>query len=331
MAKRNYNEEIKKLQERGEFNGSIFYYQRFHDLKSIISFTKEQEGRDFDELYRYIPIASVACIESFYRATIKSLIDKGGIYFDNLEKLIAKTDLKFDFEILSNLQKQQFTLGELVSHILPCNNLNDLKNNISILIGEDFLTAISNHRPVFFGESYDEDFLKFKNNYDPIIRSIIKTFELRHIFCHESARRISINRQEILDDFENVELFLNNSSNFINLLIDANWGLTTHDKVDLLVKELKIKEDSVNEKIKSIREERSSDINNDIYIEQLEDRERLVREFQERFDNTTLLWKEFIDAKAYLKSRYSKSYVWSQYIYLEDKIKSVDSFFEEIY
>lgn len=330
MAKRKISHEIKELKVRGEFDNGLNNSQRISDIKELLKVFKQNNKREFDEFFRYIPIACVACIESFYREAIKSLVDKGGIYFDNLENLLSKSGQKIDFEILSNLQKKQFTIGEFISHTLSCNNINDLQNNLSIILGLDFLGSLKKYKPIVFGEYDNESFYRLNKNYDSVISSIVKIFELRHIFCHESGTNIMIDRTQLEIDLENCELFLNNSSNFICSKVYENWGLTTHDKVDLLQKELETKAKEIDIKIKNIRTKRSKIIleSNDF---ELTSRKEVQKDFQKRFDNTVKSWKKYIDAKALLKSRYSMSYIWSEYIFLKDKIKSIDDFFEDIY
>lgn len=319
MAKRNFNKEISELKERGEFENGFYNDQRLNDLNEVITLIKTQsKNTRTDEVYKYLPIASVACIESFSRATIKTLLDKGGIYFDNLEKLIQQNNLKLDFEVLSNLQKKQYTIGEFVSHILPCNNINDLNKNISILLGYDFLSALKKHKPKIAGEFDYDSYYHFKKNYDSIAKSIIKTFEFRHIFCHESAGKVSINKEELEIDSKNCQTFLNQASSFILSVTYEEWGLAVPEKVELLEKELIQKQIILKEKFKTIRHERSLNSEN-------------KREFQKKFDKTIKLWEQFTDSKALLKGSYSMSYVWSEYIYLKDKLKSIEEIIDDIY
>lgn len=319
MAKRNFNKEIAELKERGEFENGFYNDQRLCDLNEVITIIKAQtKNNRTDEVYKYLPIASVACIESFFRATIKELLDNEGIYFDNLEKLIQQNNLKLDFEVLSNLQKKKYTIGEFVAHTLPCNNINDLNKNISVLLGYDFLSALKKHKPKIAGVFDYESFDYFKKNYNSIAKSIVKTFEFRHIFCHESARKVVINKEELEIDSKNCQTFLNHSSSFILSITYEEWGLSVPEKVELLAKELIQRQIVLKEKFKTIRQERSLNSEN-------------KREFQRKFDKTIKLWEQFTDSKALLKGSYSMSYIWSEYIYIKDKLKSIQEIIDDIY
>lgn len=75
MAKRNIKDEILKLKERAEFESGHHYFQRLNDLKVLANTLESNENREIDEFFKYLPIATVATIESFTRASVKSLID----------------------------------------------------------------------------------------------------------------------------------------------------------------------------------------------------------------------------------------------------------------
>ena len=317
MSKRNYLDEIKQLQQRGEFSIGYISSQRLLDLTTILETIKTKESYEFNEFYKYLPIATVASLESFSRSTIKSLIDKGSPYFDNLTKLTGQSGLKIDFEILTGLQNKQFTLGEFVSYLLPCSSLSQLIGNISTLLGFDFLEALKQHRPQLIGEYDDEGKQRFHDNYDEIMKSIVRTFELRHIFCHESGNNTLINKEEMETDLNNCDFFLYMSSSFIFSILYENWGISKQEEIELLYKELQIKRDELNQKLKEIRSERSTDVLD-------------KKLFRQQFDKTIRQWQKYSDSKAKLKSSYSFSYVFSQIILLNDYIKSTNDFLEDI-
>ena len=81
----------------------------------------ENRATTNEELIRYFPIALVACIESYFRTTIKELIDSGDPYVNNAGKLAEK--LKFDYDIVKAFQGKKISLGEFVSHMVSINNL----------------------------------------------------------------------------------------------------------------------------------------------------------------------------------------------------------------
>lgn len=318
MAKRNIKDEILRLKERAEFENGHYYFQRLQNLIVLADSFRTNKNREADEFFKYLPIASVASIESFTRASIKSLIDIGSPYFENSALLFNKTVQKLDFDILSNLQTKMFSIGELVSHLLPCNNIADLDTNFSTLLGVNLFDSLKKHKVVIAGNYEKETTIHFRSKLDSIKKSVARTFENRHIFCHESNNNFSVDRQQILSDFENCLLFLDVASDFIFSKLYKNWGLTAHQQVDDLANLLRQKEELLYQKIEQIKAER---------LLTTEDK----RSFKKHFNATMKFWKSFVNEKATLKSSYSMSAVGSQYIFLEDKIKSIEYLFNDIY
>src|SRR5258706_9082381 len=99
MKKRDYIDEIesRKQRSRGNFRSQIVY-ERLAGVRSVMTHCMEVidpnglsggHGGMTDyssEVHRYIPIGSVACMESFFRTAIKDLIDHGSPYFENAAK-----------------------------------------------------------------------------------------------------------------------------------------------------------------------------------------------------------------------------------------------------
>ena len=74
--------------------------------------------------------------------------------------------------------------------------------------------------------------IQFIENSDQIILDIKRTFELRHIFCHEFATNLHVEKDEILRCFNNSKIFLNQTNNFIWDLIYPNSPETQSEMND---------------------------------------------------------------------------------------------------
>lgn len=94
------------------------------------------------ELLKYIPIATVACYEAFFRSTVKEIVDFGKPYSNHVANYNQSKNVKLDFEVISAIQTKTLTVGDFVSHILPYNNLSDVVSNISVLIDRDFMEEL---------------------------------------------------------------------------------------------------------------------------------------------------------------------------------------------
>ena len=117
---------------------------------------------------------------------------------------MRRLNLKMDFEIVANLHKKQFTIGEFVSHLVSCNHLGDLNSNLSDNLGIDFLTHIKNCSPVW---QSPEPQPPIGDDFESIKKSLARSFELRHIYYHEFSSKTDAPEQEMVTDMKNALRF----------------------------------------------------------------------------------------------------------------------------
>lgn len=281
---RNYIEEIALLKGRSEFASRYGFSQRLSHLQEVINKAyTSSDGIVRDELLRYVPIASVACMEAFFRSAIKEIIDFGSPFLDNAEKFNQARNFKIDFNIVKAFQNKHFTIGEFVSHALSCNSLANINSNMTTLIGLDFLNSLKSFNP----ESIFDHVLDVSNNFtehhERILSDISRTFELRHIFCHEFGLSTTVSKDQIAQYFESVYIFLNHTSFFI-------WNLLYPDAVEM--------QSEMNEKA-NIDFERSEEELNDLVQKILES---IDSEAKQLFENSIDKWKVYREAKAMVDS-----------------------------
>jgi hypothetical protein len=227
--KRNLINEITAIRSRSEFNSRHDFSSRLDDIEYAFKENLYYNG-DFDkELIKYIPIATVACFEAFFRSVYKELIDFGKPFSDNVAKFNQAKNIKFDFEIINAIQTKVVTVGEFVSHILPCSNYDDININLSTLADINFTEQIRKFKNENNFDNPNDNSSNFIENNDQIIADIKRTFELRHIFCHEFATNIEIDKDEILRCFMNSKIFLNQTNDFIWDLLYPNAPKTQTD------------------------------------------------------------------------------------------------------
>ncbi len=217
--KRNLINEITAIKSRSEYNSRHVYGLQLAQIE--FAFKEYLNFNDsFDkELLKYIPIATVACFEAFFRSVYKDLVDFGKPFSDNATKFNQSQNVKFDFDIINAIQSKVVTIGEFISHILPCNNFDDINSNLSTIIGIDFVKEIKSFQRESIIEEIRDNSRMFIENSDQIISDIKRTFELRHIYCHEFTSDIKVDKDEILKCFSSSKIFLNQTYDFIwNLL-----------------------------------------------------------------------------------------------------------------
>ncbi len=141
------------------------------------------------ELLRYFPIGAIAIIEGYFRLAIRDIIDFGEPYLSNVEKI---KDIRFTARNVLAIYGERITLGELISHFLSLNSLEDINNYLSILLDLDFLQELSKFR-------FDLDGKKtsMEKSAPGIFEEVKEAFRLRHIYCHEIAIKEKLGLRKI--------------------------------------------------------------------------------------------------------------------------------------
>lgn len=144
-------------------------YSKFH-LMPLSNKNKEVKN----ELIRYFSVGLISCIEGYFRIIIKEMIDYGSPFRDNAHKL---EDLKLNLQLITNLYDKKISIGEIISHLVKISSFNDIQKHMSVLFGYDYFSKIK-QMVVIEPKTYDE--------FQPRAYEILnKTFEDRHIACHE--------------------------------------------------------------------------------------------------------------------------------------------------
>jgi hypothetical protein len=316
--KRNLITEITEIKARSEFNSREDFNSRLNDIESAFIENLNYNGDYNKELLKYIPIATVACFEAFFRSVYKELVDSGKPFSDNVINFNQAKNVKFDFEIVNAIQNKTVTVGEFISHILPCNNFDDINSNLSILAGNDFLEQIKKFEKQSVSNN---DTIEFIANLDQIILDIKRTFQLRHIFCHEFATNLKTDKEEVLKCFKSAKLFLNQTNDFIWDLLYPN-SPTNQTEINIQATEsFKKLELELSELVVTIKDA-SKDY---LYLEM----------DSSAFDKTIVEWKKYREVKAHFDSScveggtmYSLFYANSLSTTTEEKINSLKREFE---
>jgi hypothetical protein len=286
--KRNIINEIAAIKLRSEFNTRHDYSSRLNDIENAFNESLNYNGDYNHELLKYIPIATVACFEAFFRSVYKELIDFGNPFSENAIKFNQSKNVKFDFEIINAIQYKTVTVGEFISHILPCNNFADINTNLSTIANVDFTEQIKKFKRVRIFDDSNEISNKFIEDSEQIIKDIKKTFELRHIFCHEFATNLIIDKDEILRCFNNSKIFINQTNEFIWNLIYPNAPETQTERNIQASDEFEYYEDELSELIIKIKKAITENLDFDINVV--------------LFDKTIESWKVYRKSVAELNS-----------------------------
>jgi hypothetical protein len=179
------------------------------------------------ELNRYFPVALIACIEGYFRMAIKDLVDAGEPYLTNAEKLASST--KLDFSVLRAVHGKTITIGELVAHGIQLSRLEHIEAALSGLLGTGFLQALRTTTDRWAHEAKGEPATPILTKPDEVFADVARTFELRHIICHEIASAYEIESEEVERCFENCVTFLRTADEFISETMHPGAPLTQTD------------------------------------------------------------------------------------------------------
>ena len=192
--KRDIVQEILEVKNRQRYFSSIHDVQvKVRELKKLAATHVTNSA----ELNKYFPITLVACIEAGFRLLIKDLIDHGRPYSEKANKLIG--DIKFDYSFISSYHGTKISVGDLVSHLVPISSFSHINNHMTELLGLNYGEELCRI------ESRGQKIIDDKNR---VYSSVIRCFELRHIFCHEVTTKITIEESEVKQLVDDSDLFL---------------------------------------------------------------------------------------------------------------------------
>jgi uncharacterized protein YecT (DUF1311 family) len=186
------------------------------------AFSKRQDVHS--ELLRYFPVALVACLEGYFRLAIKELIDAGSPYLDRAAKVFGSSRL--GTEVVKALHGKQISIGEFVAHNIPLGNLAHVNTSLSILLDKDFLTQLRSVADRWAHEIQGKPKTPILENPDSTYAAVARTFEIRHVICHEMASDFELKASEIEDGFAATTMFLKAADELIGDTLHPNAPLT---------------------------------------------------------------------------------------------------------
>lgn len=219
--KRDVIQEIEEIRRRGRHTAARYEIgKRLFELEHAF----RQHDRSNKELVKYFPVAIVACIEAYFRMAIKDLVDSGDPFIGRAENLPSV--LKLDFSILRAIHGKAITMGEFIAHGVQLSRLEHIEQAISIFLETSFLGAIKITTNRWASEIRGEPSVPILANPDEVFGDVVKTFELRHIVCHEIASAYEIDHEEVERCFRNCVTFLRAANELISETIHPGAPLT---------------------------------------------------------------------------------------------------------
>ena len=207
---------------------------RINKVIDSVKFLQQLEGRvdscphdakDFtvnahNELARYLPVSAVAALEGFLRLWVTKLVDLGDPFLGRTEGF---NHLKVNHQILINLHRSKFSVGEYYGHSLSFSRFDDMNVHFGTLLSEknekyDFISSVVS-KPVQLAPHKEEKaFISKVPDYQIRIRKI---YEARNIYCHELAPEEIIDFEQLVAYFATVVLFAAHVDRYLQLQISS--------------------------------------------------------------------------------------------------------------
>lgn len=317
MSKRNLINEIHSVKSRSFHNSRYDYMQRVFRIDGAIQDLEENNGRFKNELLRYIPISMVACFEAFFKSAVRDLVDFGSPFSENVKKFNQAQNIKLDFDVLGAMQAKSLTIGELIAHILPFNNLQDVNSNITTLIGKDFISELKKFKMKSRFESENAFRSDFVDRAGEIFQSVDRVYKIRHIFCHESPTSYKVDYDEVIQDYQNCKALLEQSNSLISEILYPGAPVTQT--------EMNIKSGERFEEIEKVLEELILEIKSKNFEE-----EPMLDFNHDLFDESMDRWREYRESHANYKADVVRGGTIQPLIYAQDMFHTTNQKIESL-
>lgn len=130
----------------------------------------------------FLPIRLVTTLEVFLRGVIAELINGGQQYFERGERLAkgAKIDLIF----AAHIDRRELTIGDFVAHAVSLNSIEAAVGSLDTLL-DGFAMKLRVAHPRWSEEKGDWPLPPIVEDYDVMMESLSRLFEVRHVLTHE--------------------------------------------------------------------------------------------------------------------------------------------------
>lgn len=130
----------------------------------------------------FIPIRLVTILEVFLRGVISELVDGGEAYFVRGERLAkgAKIDLAF----AAHVDRRELTIGDFVAHAVSLNGIDAVVSVLDTLL-DGYAAKLKRAHPRWSEESAEWPLPPIVNDYDAMMASLARLYEVRHVLTHE--------------------------------------------------------------------------------------------------------------------------------------------------
>jgi hypothetical protein len=166
--------------------------------KLLFLSTQVKKLTDETEECLYYPVACVAALEVYFRWEVRNLIDSGDPRFIRNIR-IDELAVRVDHDLLIAIHGQRLTVGDLVAHFVKLSHFDAVNKALSQLLQADFIDLVKTAREPEDRRTQGENAPPIISSISDVLTKVKRTFNLRHVVCHEAHLRTTVNLAEIKD------------------------------------------------------------------------------------------------------------------------------------
>lgn len=211
--------EIRSRLQFGHIEGAL--YEASIRMLSLEDVLKKFEKECDSELLRYFPVASIATLETHFRATVSLIVNEGGVYFERGLKLVGEKLRTVD--VIPMIHNKTVTVGDLVAYSLPFSSLGHLVSAYDAILDFDLKKLASTVEDPYFSRQEKPDRQPLVKDVPELWRQLANSFEARHILAHESASQYKVH-------FDQANATVKSAKLIIEVIDAILWSTIWKDK-----------------------------------------------------------------------------------------------------
>jgi len=197
------------------------FLERVFAAENLLNLVEKnsKERETILEARKYFLVTSVSSMESYYKCVVEYLLDSRKIPETNKRKFLESLrNVNFsiaDLASLMKIQKGNISLGEIVAALRSFQNLENINQACSTLLGvKDFIAEVQSY------EIEELDIL-LKNNFPNLKEVIEEAIQLRHSIIHGAFSKRVIGKRKSRMMFFNINALVMVSNYYITYITDA--------------------------------------------------------------------------------------------------------------
>lgn len=235
MARLNIYAEIEEVRSRVALQN---WSAVSHDVENRLYRLKNLIGTDeTNELHRHVIVSSIAALETFHRGTIIAIIEAGDAYrqraADGIQEKFSMSDA------LKWMTSKSASFAELVAHSSKLSSLEVILSNFSRLLCIDVKSSLQNVTSPMDRRKHPEERRSIVEDTDDLLKNISEGYRLRHIFAHEAASSIEIDKFKCAQINSAASIWVEAIDAMLWETIYIDQPITTHEMITHASLELK--------------------------------------------------------------------------------------------